>query len=386
MAVKPEISKSWWVKQKFKQKTDMDKALGSAEDALKAAEKKGDADAFKQAILELAKLKKTIEKTQKDAKKSKDDELTDILNQINDLVDEKTEELEESHSEACEKGEEGAEGEEGEVDDVKLLEPDHQIKMVRILRSGKELNFCFGMDRQSPEASKLILDRKKKPERLHQIVKMKLGIQSKLISFGRAAADGKILIFNLDDDSNEPSQIIKIARRFLKKNPELKFKKLRVVTPGGQAVEGDLEAEDQEGQEAPGGAPAGDLQQRLKSAETAAATWTKTRDSVADQIAELKRELDAFDDPDVQSVRKGLDGLLDHFHKLDLNALAKSSDPAAFSSQLEKTRTGIADWRKLIGPEGAFMTIDENPFNVQTHVVSLVGEALNTIASELKIA
>jgi hypothetical protein len=57
------------------------------------------------------------------------------------------------------------------------------------------------------------------------------------MTFGYAKADGKTMQFRLADNATEPSQIVKLAKEFLKCNRNLKFTKVRVVGPGGRSAE-----------------------------------------------------------------------------------------------------------------------------------------------------
>ena len=67
-------------------------------------------------------------------------------------------------------------------------------------------------------------------------------VMSRLLTYGRATGDGKVLQFTLSDDAREPSQILKLTKEYLKSNKELKFKKLRIVA-GGEIFEEDMDAE-----------------------------------------------------------------------------------------------------------------------------------------------
>jgi hypothetical protein len=180
----------------------------------------------------------------------------------------------------------------------------------------------------------------------------------------------------------------------LRNDKKLYFRKLKVVMPGGQTFEdNEPDLEDTEAAEvagrntAPGtagGAAAGDLPQRLRSAATAAQIWSRTQQTAAGQIEQLRRELNAFDDPDVVSVRDRLANVLDRFPKLDFDSLARSTDAAAFDRAFATTKAGIAQWRQALERDPALRAIDENPFS-PTQVVSTLGDALTRIAGELKV-
>jgi hypothetical protein len=169
---------------------------------------------------------------------------------------------------------------------------------------------------------------------------------------------------------------------FFKNNKELKFKKIRVIC-GGTPYEEDMEEEGQAEPQTEGAA--GGLQELVRRAKSADEKWKQTRETVQDQIASLRRELDAFDDPDVQSIRERLSSALDKYPRLDLASLAGANDPVDFGSRLEKTRGTVAEWRKLLAADAALRAMDENPFGVDVSIVDTYGDALDSIATELKL-
>ena len=98
------------------------------------------------------------------------------------------------------------EDEEEEEDEGKLFEPDYLQKMLKLVRSGKELNFGFGLNAKDPAASKLVLARKGKPDKLFKALKQTGEFSNRLIAFGTAvpdAQDGKTLIFWSDKGADE---------------------------------------------------------------------------------------------------------------------------------------------------------------------------------------
>jgi hypothetical protein len=113
--------------------------------------------------------------------------------------------------------------------------------MMKLLKStGKELNFGFGLDTKNPEASKLVITRKGKPERLFKALKKTGEFTNRLITYGTALPDpqdGKTLVFKLAESAGEPPQILKLGRRFLRADKALKFRKLKLILPGGQTFE-----------------------------------------------------------------------------------------------------------------------------------------------------
>ena len=124
--------------------------------------------------------------------------------------------LEDDKAGLASQDEKSAGKDEGEEDEGKLFEPDYLYKMIKVLRSsGKELNFGFGLNKQSPEASRLLLARKGKPEKLYRALKQTGQFSAKLLMCGHALPDptnGKVLVFRLEEDANEPPQISETRR------------------------------------------------------------------------------------------------------------------------------------------------------------------------------
>ena len=222
------------------------------------------------------------------------------------------------------------------------------------------------------------------PDRLYKMMKSKTEFSKRLMTFGRALGDGKMLQFTLADNAKEPAQICKTAKKYLRKNPELKFKKLRVIC-GGQNFDEDMdEAAGQAGPQV-AGAQDSKLQQRIQKVTDAAQTWKQTRDSVADQIAQLRKQLDTFDDVDVKSIRDRLGSVLDRYPKLDFSSLTGAADQPAFDRALEQTRRGVADLKSVLAQDAALSAIDKNPF-IKTNIVTTFDNALGRIAGQLNLA
>ncbi len=384
---KPEISKKWWVNEKPDdiKGADLEKALAAAEKALADADKKkGDADAIKSALASLASLTAAIDKTiKKECDKKKDKDLITVLGKFYDLIDKETEELNEAQD-AVDKADEDGEEEDEDEEAKGVLKEEYLDRMIKQLRSGNEVNFCFGLNRSAPQDSRLVLCNKRKPERLHRILKKTGDFSNRLMTFGSATGDGKVLEFNLSDDAKEPSQIAKLAKVYLKNHRDLKFRKLRVLA-GGQTFEEDMPDGDEPEGSSSASSQGGDLQQQLRIAKAAESTWKSVHDQVADQISQLQRELSSFDDPSVTSVSDGLNTLLDKLQDPDFGALSRSTDQSSFASELQKTRQRMNEWRSLFDQGGAFQAIDENPF-VKTDLAGVVGDALSSIGKELQIA
>jgi hypothetical protein len=115
--------------------------------------------------------------------------------------------------------------------------------MIKLLKGdGKELKFAFGLNTQSPEASKLVLSRKGKADRLFKILKGTGDFSNRTLTYGSASPDPeskKTLVFRLEESAGEPPQIIKLGRRFLRADKKLYFRKLKVMMPGGQMFQDD---------------------------------------------------------------------------------------------------------------------------------------------------
>ena len=112
-------------------------------------------------------------------------------------------------------------------------------RMIKLLKStGREVNFGFAVNPRNPEESQLLLKRKGNPQQLFKQLKKTGDYTSKQITFGRARLDeqdGKTIVFELDAKAGEPPQILKLARVFLRSDNKLKFRKLKLVPPGGGA-------------------------------------------------------------------------------------------------------------------------------------------------------
>jgi hypothetical protein len=226
------------------------------------------------------------------------------------------------------------------------------------------------------------LCKKREPDRLFKMLKQSGEFTSRLLTYGRAIGDGKVLQFTLSDDAKEPSQIVKLAKEYLKSNRDLKFKKLRVIA-GGETFEEDMPDSEGAGGEQVAGAT-GDLAQLLRGAAAAAQAWTDARSSAGEQIERLRQELSGFDEPEVQKIRDRLGDVLTRLPDLGLSGLAAAGDQAAYDSILTKAHKGLADCARSLQSDPAVVAIDKNPF-VKTNVVETLGNSLKTIARELKL-
>jgi hypothetical protein len=242
-STKPEITKKWWVNEKLAdiKGAELEKALA---DEKKKKEEVAVLDAAVSAIEELEAAVDKIIKKECDKKKHKD--VIAVLEKYFPLIKDEESRLKLLLDQAAKDGEEG---EDEEETDDKIFQPDYLYKMLKLLKStGKELNFGFGLDTKNPEASKLVLTRKGKPERLFKALKATGDFSNRLITYGKAvpdAQDGNVLVFKLAESAGEPPQVLKLGRRFLRSDKALKFRKLRLILPGGQTFDDtDPETED----------------------------------------------------------------------------------------------------------------------------------------------
>jgi hypothetical protein len=227
----PEISKKWWSSEKpddIKGK-DLESALSTAAKALAVADKKGDSESIDKCLASLASLETAANKTiKKECDRKKHKEVIAVLAKYERLIGEEVKRLEEAKAALAKEGE--AENEDEEEDEKGVFKPEYLARMIKQLRSGSELNFCFGLDKSSPANSCLVLCSKRQPDRLYKMLKRKGEFSNRLMTYGSAKGDGKVLEFRLADGAKEPSQIVKLAKEFLKGNRELKFKKVRVLS------------------------------------------------------------------------------------------------------------------------------------------------------------
>jgi hypothetical protein len=382
----PEFCPKWWASGKPDdiKGQDLKKALTEAQQALANADKKGDEEAIDSCLATLKALGSTVDKTiKKECDKKKHKDLISVLEKFDGLIAKEAKRLEEikaSQDEGADK-----DGEDDEDSKGKLFEPDYLLKMIKLLKSGKELKFSFGLDKSSPENSCLLLCRKREPDRLFKMLRSKTEFSKRLMTYGYATSDGKLLQFRLSDNAKEPSQICKLAKVFLKKNPDLRFKKLRVVCSSGESFEEDFDADGTGAPQVAGGAADGNLQARLQKVAAAAQTWKQSRDNVVEQIAALQKKLETFDDADVKSIRDRLGSVLEKYPKLDFSSVVGAADKSAFDSALAQTRRGIAEWKSILAKDEALKTIDKNPF-VNTNVAGTFNDALTRIEGELQTA
>jgi hypothetical protein len=116
-----------------------------------------------------------------------------------------------------------------------------------------------------------VLARKGSPEKLFKLLKRTGDYSSRTLTYGFAAPDPeqkKTLVFRLEESAGEPPQIIKLARRFLRNDKSLYFRKLKIVMPGGQTVEDnepDTEDESEQATAQPGSRPRATPEQKAEA-------------------------------------------------------------------------------------------------------------------------
>jgi hypothetical protein len=246
---KPQISKKWWTSEKPGdiKGVELEKALASAEKALaEEKKKKGDGPTIEAAQTALEELESAVDKTIKnecDKKKHKD--LLSVLDKFEGLIKGEMERLDDALSKLSEGPSKDAD-EDDEEDEGKLFEKDFLYKMIKILRSsGKPLNFGFGLNTSSPESSQLLLKRKGKPEMLFKALKKTGNYSNRTLVCGTALADpddAKVLVLRVEE-GDEPPQILKLGRKFLRGDKTLKFRKMKVVINGKTLVDNDPDDE-----------------------------------------------------------------------------------------------------------------------------------------------
>ena len=273
---KPEFSKKWWTSSKPGdiKGVDLEKALGSLEKALGEEQKRSDQDSIEACGSALEGLDSAVDKTiKKECDKKKHKDLITVLEKFSGLIKIETRRLAEAQANlkkgaADQGGDE--EGEEDEEDEGKLFEKDYLYKMLKLIKSsGKELNFGFGLNTSTPEASQLLLKRKGKPEMLYKALKRTGTYSNRCLTCGTALADpedGKVLVFRVEE-GEEPPQIIKLGRRYLRGDKSLKFRKLKVIFAGGKTLVDDEPDEEDGEQVAKAGATDGEYLTQQEEAE-----------------------------------------------------------------------------------------------------------------------
>jgi hypothetical protein len=245
---KPQFSKKWWTTEKPAdiKGADLEKALQALEKALADEKKQSDEPSIKACCAALEDLESAVDKTiSKECDKKKHKDLLSVLDKFEGLIKDEMERLDEALSKLSE-GPSKDGDDEDEEDEGKLFEKDFLYKMIKILRSsGKPLNFGFGLNTSSPESSQLLLKRKGKPEMLFKALKKTGNYSNRTLVCGTALADpddAKVLVLRVEE-GDEPPQILKLGRKFLRGDKTLKFRKMKVVINGKTLVDNDPDDE-----------------------------------------------------------------------------------------------------------------------------------------------
>jgi hypothetical protein len=240
---KPQLSQKWWDANRPPElkSSPLGRALLLAESALATQRKhRDDADAIDDCLSALEDVAEAADKTVRQCDKTKHKEVIAVLNKYDGLVNSETSRLEAMQKQLQKENEEDDEADDEEANEGKLFDKAYLYKMMKLLKSGgKEFNFAFGLDTAAPDSSRLLLKRKGKPEMLFKALKKTGEFSDRQITYGFAQADpndGKTLVFRLEVGAGEPPQIEKLGRRFLCSDRALKFRKLKMVLPGGQAA------------------------------------------------------------------------------------------------------------------------------------------------------
>ena len=248
---KPQFAKKWWMSEKPSdvKGANLEKGLAVVEKALADAKSKADVDSIDTCLAALRDLGGIVDNTiKKELDKKTHKDCIVVLEKFEGLIKAELKRLEDDKAELAFEGKKGEEDEDAEADEGKLFEPDYLYKMIKVLRSsGKELNFGFGLNRESPEASRLLLARKGMPEKLFRALKQTGQFSAKLLMCGHAMPDpvnGKVLVFRLEENANEPPQILKAGRRFLRNDKNLRFRKLKLVVGGTTYEDTDPDVDD----------------------------------------------------------------------------------------------------------------------------------------------
>jgi hypothetical protein len=393
---KPQISKRWWTSEKPPgvKGVELEKALQQAEKALAEDKANGDKRSIDACVAALEEVRVAADKTvKKELDKQKHKDVIAVLEKYAALIKAEISRLEASKKQLAD-GQNGDGDDEEDVDENKLFEKDYVCKMMKLMKSaGKELKFGFGLNTNSPEASKLLLQRKGKPEQLFKILKQSGEFSNRVLTYGTAVADpedGKTLVLRLADGANEPPQMIKLGRTFLRADKGLCFRKFKLVLPGGRAVQ-DNEPDTEDGKAAAASGDANsrvDLSRELANIQSLIAAWQQTLREVTAQIDKLRKALDVQSDPALRSVGDGLGELVSQFPDLDLSKLvdaAKSNNRSAYEQTLAQTGREIQEVQKMLADGPLLATIDENPF-VKTSVHATVNVALQRIAKQLNLS
>ena len=241
---KPELSQDWWDEQRPPELkvTELDKLLPQVEEALGDVRSNGeDADAIDDCLSVLQEVPPAAAKTAKLCDKKKYKILIGVLGKYGAVVKEESSRLEKLKKQIAKETDDNENGDDDdEADDNKLFDKDQLYKMVKLLKNGgKQLKFSFGLNTKSPESSRLVLNRKGKPERLFKALKKTGEFNNRTMTYGVAyadPADANTLVLRLESGANEPPRIAELGREFLRSDHGLKFRKISIVSADSSAA------------------------------------------------------------------------------------------------------------------------------------------------------
>lgn len=240
---KPDLTEEWWddVRPEDLKTCELDKLLPQVEEAL-ADQRKDDEDsaAIDECLSLLQGVPPAAAKTAKQLDKTKDRVLIAVLGKYGVVVKEETSRLEKLKKQLAKKqSDDDDEDDEDGADDNKLFDKDQLYKMVKLLKNGgKQLKFGFGLNTNSPESSRLVLNRKGKSERLFKALKKTGEFNNRTLTHGTAYADpndANTLVFQLESGANEPPRMVELCREFLRSDHGLKFRKISIVSADGSS-------------------------------------------------------------------------------------------------------------------------------------------------------
>lgn len=388
---KPELSAKWWASEKPAgiKGAELEKALERLENALADEKKKSDTRSVDACLEALDTVGTAVERTiNKECDRKDHKEAIAMLKKFDEIIKGEVKRLNEVQSQL----EDEAESEEEEANDNILFDHDHVCKMLQMLKStGKQFSFSIGLNSKSPAESQLLLCRKRSPDKLWRMLKQTGDFQNRQLAYGKAQADpenGQTLLLLLEDNE-EPPQMLKISREFLRSDKKLRFRKLKLVFPGGQmSVDTEPDVDDDTATGVGGqSAVRDDLSEELATVTKLVKAWQETLDKVSDQIDKLRSALEAQTDPTLQSLSKGLGNVMGQFPDLDLNRLveaAKANDRAAYDRTVTQTGKEIREVHNMLTEGPLLSTIDENPF-VKTNVHTWVNAVLKRITDVLNV-
>ena len=392
---KPEISKKWWTSEKPDdiKGVDLEKSLAKAEKSLADEEKKSDERSIDDCLKALKELESAVDKTiKKECDKKKHKDVIAVLDKFFALIKAENGRLSQLAEKAGE-GEDGEDEDEEDEDEKGVLKEEYLERMIKVLRSGKVVNFCFGLNKQAPDQSRLVLCIKRKPERLQKILKRTGEFSNRLMTFGTATADGKVLQFTLSDDAKEPSQIAKLAKEYLKSDKSLKFKKLRLLA-GGETFEEDMPDSEEEGA-APSGADAEAKAENLrKEFKQARSRWVTVRDKAEHDLEVVKDGVrdhylsDSEQFPIAMKKMKELDDIMEHLNHdlrdaLDAYVSTPIKQQDSLHQKAETARQLLERYTKYVSDSPLLAAIDHKEFadvEIQKPMLTAMRDLAKTIA------